>query len=58
MMNIQEKTIIDQAICILSNYLKKNPISFTDVTFTRNYLCLEMTNEWRREFKYEVQFDE
>ena len=50
MMNIQEKTIIDQAICILSNYLKKNPISFTDITFTRNYLCLEMTNEWREVF--------
>ena len=50
-MNTLELSVIENAINILSASLKstKNP-EFTSSTFTRKYLSLEMSNEWREVF--------
>ncbi|MFN7097005.1 MAG: JAB domain-containing protein [Gammaproteobacteria bacterium] len=49
-MNTQEQLLVDQAISLLNKYLKINPFAFTNATHTKDYLCLEMANEWRKVF--------
>tara|TARA_Y100001001_G_scaffold129177_1_gene128255 strand:- start:505 stop:684 length:180 start_codon:yes stop_codon:yes gene_type:complete len=50
-MNTQELSVIDSAINILSTHLKSTEnLEFTSSIFTKKYLSLEMSNEWREVF--------